>query len=77
MAGELGLEAAEEGLLVEAGVGAAYFGALRGGPPAEDLHQGLLVRAPALKQQETERNHEERQVTSTTTMEVRYLAWHS
>jgi hypothetical protein len=51
VAGELGIEAGEEGLLVDAGVGAAYLGALLGGSPAEDLHQGLLVRAPTLKKQ--------------------------
>lgn len=53
MAGELAVEAGEEGLLVEARVGPADLGALRGGSPAEDLHQGLLVRAPALRRKST------------------------
>lgn len=46
VAGELGAEAVEERLPVELGIGAAYLGVLRGGPPAEDLDQRLLVRAP-------------------------------
>jgi len=46
VAGELGAEAVEEGLPVEPRVGLAYIGALRGRPPAEDLDQRPLVRAP-------------------------------
>jgi hypothetical protein len=44
--GELGAEAVEEGLPAEPRRGAAYLGALRGRPPAEDLDQRALVRAP-------------------------------
>lgn len=45
--GELGAEAVEEGLPVEPRVRAAYLRALRGRPPAQDVDQRLLVRAPA------------------------------
>ena len=47
MAGELGLEPAEQGLVVEALIGHGYRPALRRRPVAEYLDQRLLVRPPS------------------------------